>query len=52
MGSMKQKRRKKALKEWAEFQSQHDLSDDDLKLAPAPASNQATAGSAAQWRFR
>ncbi|MEZ6034970.1 MAG: hypothetical protein R3C17_17900 [Planctomycetaceae bacterium] len=33
MGSMKQKRRKKALKEWAEFQRQHDLSDADLKLA-------------------
>ncbi|MDA1229929.1 MAG: YkgJ family cysteine cluster protein [Planctomycetota bacterium] len=33
MGSMKQKRRKKALKEWAEFQGQHDLSDEDLKRA-------------------
>lgn len=33
MGSMKQKRRKKALKEWAEFQSQLNLSDADLKLA-------------------
>ena len=33
MGSMKQKRRKLALKEWTEFQSQHNLSDDDMKLA-------------------
>ena len=33
MGSMKQKRRKQALKEWAEFQSLHHLSDDDVKLA-------------------
>ena len=33
MGSMKQKRRKNTLKEWAEFQRQHDLSDADLKLA-------------------
>jgi hypothetical protein len=33
MGSMKQKRRKKALKEWTEFQSHHSLSDADLKLA-------------------
>ena len=33
MGSMKQKRRKQALKQWTEFQGQHDLSDDDVKLA-------------------
>ena len=33
MGSMKQKRRKKALKEWTAFQSEHELSDDDVKLA-------------------
>ena len=33
MGSMKQKRRKQALKQWTEFQCQHDLSDDDVQLA-------------------
>ena len=33
MGSMKQKRRKLALKEWTAFQSEHELSDEDVKLA-------------------
>ncbi len=33
MGSAKQKRRKKLARAWIEFQTQHELSDDDLKLA-------------------
>ena len=33
MGSMKQKRRKKLAREWAEFQDRHALSGDDAKLA-------------------
>lgn len=33
MGSMKQKRRKQALKEWTAFQGEHELSDEDVKLA-------------------
>ncbi len=33
MGSMKNKRRRRVKREWAEFQSQHELSDSDLKLA-------------------
>ena len=33
MGSMKQKRRKKVNRDWAEFQSRHELSDSDIKLA-------------------
>ncbi len=33
MGSMKKKRQKKANKDWAEFQAQHELSDDDIRKA-------------------
>ena len=33
MGSMKQKRRKKAKKEWEQLQSQHELSVSDIKQA-------------------
>jgi hypothetical protein len=35
MGSMKQARRKRLAREWAEFQDQHSLSDECLKLARA-----------------
>lgn len=33
MGSAKRKRRKRLKNEWAEFQSQHGLTDGDIKLA-------------------
>ena len=33
MGSIRRKRRKKLKKSWAEFQAEHNLSDEDLALA-------------------
>lgn len=33
MGSMKKKRKKRAKKEWLEFQNQHQLADADIQLA-------------------
>ncbi len=35
MGSMKRKRRKKQAKLWAEFQAEHELSDETMKLVRA-----------------